>query len=78
MTLIDLTQPTPKPSGMVARVLPDCVHLHTWVGDSELTARLSLLQASMLSDVLKTRHGNFIASGVAKETHMPPCAQISL
>lgn len=78
MELIDLTQKQPKPSGIVARVLPDCVHLHTWVGDAELTARLSHLQASMLSDVLKTRLGNFIASGVVRETHIPPRAQISL
>lgn len=78
MKLLDLTQKQPQPGGLVARVLPDCVHIHTWAGDTELIARLSPAQASRLSDVLKSRLGNFVASGIVKRTQIPPCAQISL
>lgn len=78
MKSLDLTQKQPQPGGLVARVLPDCVHVHTWAGDTELIARLSPEQASRLSDVLKSRLGNFISSGIVKSVHIPPCAQISL
>lgn len=78
MKLLDLTQTQHESAGMVARVLPDCTHIHVWSGDTELIARISPKQAESMSAVLGSRLGNFIATGLVKKTQIPPCVQVSL
>ena len=72
MTLIDLTQKQEATGGLIAKVVPDCVHLHTWAGDLELTAKLTPLQASNLAKAIQSRCATFAVSGHVKKFQLSP------